>query len=255
MYNADISINILAALMTALGLIFGSFANVVIYRLPRKESIVFPPSKCPACSHPIKPYDNIPLFSFILLRGSCRNCGSRIPTIYPIVELLAALLAAGLFLKFGLSVEFAGLLVFGFLLLIVSAIDIHKQLIPNTMVFILSAVGIVFAMVSGSFLASMAWALGLFLLMLAVALVKPGSMGMGDVKLTFAIGMFLGHLGTVALFSAFLFGSVISGVLIVFFGKSRKDRVPFAPFMAAGSMAAIFFGQEVIRWYLGFFPG
>lgn len=236
------------------GLIFGSFANVVIYRLPRSESIAFPPSRCPACGNKIQPYDNIPLFSYLVLRGRCRECDGKIPLTYPAVELATAILFTGMYLRFGLDTQLLAFLLLGFLLVVISVVDIQRQIIPNTLTLLLVFAGLTAALVNGTFASSMLWASGAFLLFLGLALLKPGAIGMGDVKLSFALGLFFKELVVVAMFMAFLSGSVASILLILFFRKDRKSRVSFAPFIAIGSITAIFAGEKIINWYLGFFP-
>lgn len=245
---------ILPSLIFIVGLIFGSFANVLIYRLPRRESVVFPPSKCTACGERIKPYDNIPVLSYLFLRGRCRSCGDRISPVYPTVELLSAVIFTTLFIKFGPTNELLIFIILAFILLVISVIDIERRIIPNTLTLFLAAVGALAAAFNGSLTTGMAWAFGIFVFFLALALAKPGAIGMGDVKLSFAVGLFLNQLAVIAMFFAFLFGSVISVVLMLVFNKTRKDQIPFAPFMAAGSMLALLYGQPVIDWYLALLP-
>lgn len=245
---------ILPALVFLTGLIFGSFANVLIHRIPRGESVIFPPSKCASCGQAIKPYDNIPVLSYILLRGKCRICGAVISPVYPLVELSSAILFIALFFKFGLTNELLSFIILALTLLVISAIDIERRIIPNVLTLFLAAVGALTAMFNGSITTGIAWALGIFVFFLILALAKPGAIGMGDVKLSFVIGLFLNQLAVIAMFFAFLLGSLISVVLMLVFNKTRKDRVPFAPFIAAGSMLAVFYGQPVIDWYLTWFP-
>lgn len=245
---------ILPALVFLTGLIFGSFANVLIYRIPRGESVAFPPSKCTACGERIRPYDNIPVLSYVLLRGKCRNCASRISPVYPVVELSSAILFTGMFYKFGFTDELLSFIILAFTLLVISVIDIERRIIPNVLTLFLAAVGALAAMFNGSLTTGIAWAVGIFVFFMALALVKPGSIGMGDVKLSFVVGLFLNQLAVIAMFFAFLLGSVISVILMLVFNKTRKDQVPFAPFIAAGSMLAVFYGQPVIDWYLTWFP-
>jgi leader peptidase (prepilin peptidase)/N-methyltransferase len=224
-----------------LGLLVGSFLNVVIYRVPRKESIVSPPSHCPGCDTPIKPYDNIPVLSWLVLRGKCRNCGARISIRYPLIELLNGVLWVAVALEYHDSWVLPAFLVLTAGLVALSAIDLELKILPTVIIYFLN--GATFALLALAFF---------FLLVL----VYPRGMGMGDVRLAFLLGLNLGWLGwkyTVGgLFFGFLYGAIVGiGVMIAQGAKQgRKTAVPFGPFMAAGTLTFILFGSQIIDWYL-----
>lgn len=235
------------------GAIFGSFLNVVVYRLPRRESLVRPASRCPSCATPIKPYDNIPLLSWILLRGRCRNCSVRIPWRYPLVEALTALLCVAAVLAGGSSATVALDVVFILLLVPIALIDLEHRIVPNR----LTALGALLAIALGvaldphgesARLIAGAVAGGALLL---VALAYPRGMGMGDVKLAATMGLFLGSSVAPAMLIALLAGSLYGVLLATREGAraARKSAVPFGPFLAFGSLVAIFAGQPIVDWY------
>lgn len=246
-----------------IGAMVGSFLNVVIYRVPRGESIVLPASHCPACDAPIKPYDNIPVISYLMLRGKCRSCGVRISWRYPAVELLMGLLWALAASRFGLSVSLPAALYFISVLVAITFIDIDHQIIPNKIVFPSIAVGLVLLAFQGmgplfagslvkGILPLATGATGFLIgggLLLLVALAYPNGMGGGDVKLAAFMGVILNFYVLIALFGAFLLGA-IGGVLLIASGlKSRKDHVPFGPFLAVGGVIALFWGPELWHMY------
>jgi leader peptidase (prepilin peptidase)/N-methyltransferase len=243
------------------GLLIGSFLNVVIWRVPRHESIVAPPSHCPGCDAEIAPYDNIPVISWLVLRGRCRHCGVRISIRYPLVELVCAGLWVTMGLRFGWSWELPAYLVLVSALLALSLIDFDTFLLPDRIVSPLSASMVVlFALPaivddSGSdFVRALLGGLAAFAFFLTVHLIAPRGMGFGDVKLSFSLGVALGWLswGTVflGLFLGFLLGAVIGVALIATRVRSRRDHVPFGPFLAAGTVLAIAFGQPLLDLYL-----
>ncbi len=239
------------------GALVGSFLNVVGYRLPRKESLVSPGSRCPSCGTPVRPYDNIPVLSWLLLRGRCRSCGTRISARYPIVELATALLCAAVVLDKGADEDALLGLAFVILLVPITIIDLDHRLIPN----VLTAIGAVAALVlvlatdSGAIgeHALSALAGGGFFLIAAIA--YPAGMGMGDVKLAAVMGLFLGREVGAALLIALLAGSVIGLAIIAYKGskEGRKTAIPFGPFLALGGIAALFAGDDIVDWYLGRF--
>jgi leader peptidase (prepilin peptidase)/N-methyltransferase len=243
------------------GLLIGSFLNVVIWRVPRHESIVAPPSHCPGCDAEIAPYDNIPVISWILLRGRCRHCGVRISIRYPLVELACAGLWVTMGLRFGWSWELPAYLVLVSALLALSLIDFDSFLLPDRIVYPLSASMVVlFALPaivddSGSdYVRALLGGLAAFAFFLTVHLIAPRGMGFGDVKLSFSLGVALGWIswGSVflGLFLGFLLGAVIGVALIATRVRSRRDHVPFGPFLAAGTVLAIAFGQPLLDLYL-----
>ena len=241
----------LAAVAFAPGLALGSFLNVVAARVPLRRSIVRPPSACMSCAQEIRWYDNLPLVSYALLRGRCRHCGARIPLLYPFVELLTALLIAGCVLVFGLSAEAAVGAFFCAVLVAVSAIDLEHRIIPNRIV--LPATVVVLAANTARDLTP-EWILaGLAAsgLLFVAALIYPAGMGMGDVKLALLMGVALGKPVAVALMLGMLAALVPGIFLLARHGtKARKMGIPFGPFLALGSVVALFWGHDVLDAYL-----
>ena len=240
-----------AALSFAPGLALGSFLNVVAARVPLRRSIVAPASACMECERPIAWYDNLPLVSYLVLRGRCRHCAARIPLRYPAVELTTAALLAGCVVAFGITVEAALAAFFCAVLVTVSAIDLEHRIIPNRIV--LPAAGIV--LVAQTLLhPSAEWALaalGASGFLLLAALAYPAGMGMGDVKLALLMGAMLGRTVGVALMLGMIFALVPSVVLLARHGKAaRKMGIPFGPFLAAGSVVALFAGERLLDVYL-----
>jgi leader peptidase (prepilin peptidase)/N-methyltransferase len=240
----------LAAVAFAPGLALGSFLNVVAARVPLRRSIVRPPSACMSCGREISWYDNVPLLSYILLRGRCRHCQARIPFVYPAVELVTGVLIAGCVLAFGLTVEAAVAALFCAVLVAVSAIDLEHRIIPNRIV--LPATMVVLAANTARDL-SPEWALAALAasgFLFAAALAYPGGMGMGDVKLALLMGAALGRTVPVALMAGMLAAMVPSVVLLVRHGsKARKMGIPFGPFLAIGSVVALFWGHDILHAY------
>lgn len=248
----------IVAAVGVFGALIGSFLNVCIHRLPLGESIVRPASRCPGCRTPIRPFDNVPILSYLWLRGRCRKCAQRIPVRYPAVEALNALGYVLLIYRFGLTPEAAVYGAFYSSLLVVTFIDWDHQIIPNRITFPGIAIGLLSAatVLSGSFAdAVLGVALGGGLLW-AVAVgaewvLKKEAMGFGDVKLLAMIGAFLGWKAVlVTLFVGALAGSVIGLALLGLRLKQRGEPIPFGPFLALGALAALFAGPELIAWYL-----
>jgi leader peptidase (prepilin peptidase) / N-methyltransferase len=241
----------LAAFALAPGLAVGSFLNVVAARVPLRRSIVSPPSACMSCGERIAWYDNLPLASYAALRGRCRRCGTRIPFLYPAVELVTALLVAGCALAFGLSARFAIGAAFCAVLVALSAIDLEHRIIPNRIVVPAAAV----ALVAQTLLEPRPeWglaALGASGFLFAAALAYPAGMGMGDVKLALLMGAVLGRNVSVALMVGMLAGMVPGLYLLARHGKAgRKMGIPFGPFLAFGSVVALFWGDALLHAYL-----
>lgn len=240
------------------GAVIGSFLNVCIFRLPAKMSIVKPSSQCPQCHHPIRWYDNIPLVSFIFLQGVCRYCNKAISWRYPLVELITAVLALLLFIKFGLSLKFLVFFIFIAVLVVITFIDLDHQIIPD----ILTLPGIPIFFVAAVFLAEVHWLdalLGLLigggiLFLIAVVyelITKREGMGGGDIKLLAMIGGFLGwkSLLFILMASSFL-GAVVGISLMITKGKDMKYAVPFGPFLSLAGVAYIFFGDAFITIFI-----
>jgi leader peptidase (prepilin peptidase)/N-methyltransferase len=240
-----------------LGAIVGSFLNVVTYRLPRHESLVSPASHCPNCGTPVKPYDNIPILSWLLLRGRCRSCGEAISPRYPLVEALTAALCVGAVLVHQTATGIA--LSIALILIVVPAalIDLEHRIIPNR----LTMLGAIVAIVLGTALDPAGEperliagiAAGGFLLLAALA--YPGGMGMGDVKLAGVMGLFLGLAVAPAILIALLAGVLYGALVIAREGAraGRKTAVPFGPFLALGAIVAIYAGQPLIDLYTNHF--
>lgn len=240
-----------------LGAIIGSFLNVVTYRLPRRESLVTPASHCPNCGTPVKPYDNIPILSWLLLRGHCRSCAEPISPRYPFVEGLTAALCVGAVLVHHSAGAIA--LSIALILIVVPAamIDLEHRIIPNK----LTALGAVLALLIGLTLDPSgepgrliaAGAAGGFLLLAALA--YPGGMGMGDVKLAGVMGLFLGAAVAPAILIALLTGVLVGAVIIARKGaqEGRKTAVPFGPFLAFGALFAVFLGHQLVDVYVKHF--
>ncbi len=243
-----------AILAAVLGAVAGSFANVAIYRLPRQESLVTPRSRCPHCGHIIRARDNIPVLSFFLLRGRCRDCGGPISWRYPLVEALTALLFLATWLVFGRSLEAVRAALLSLIMVIIIFVDLDHRIIPNAITYPGVAVGLLLAFAggTGALLNSVAAGAGAGLFFLIVAVVSRGGMGGGDIKLAAVMGALLGWPVIVpALFISFFLGGVVGIALLVTGRRRRKDPVPFGPFLAAGGLAGLFWGQVLIRWYLG----
>ena len=255
-------IGFLAAICGLLGLAIGSFLNVVIHRVPSKESVVHPRSRCPECATPIAPRDNVPVVSWVALRARCRHCGARISVRYPLVELGTGALFAAVALRLGFDWALPGFLVFSAVLVAVAVIDLQHYIVPNRIVFPTLAVSVpllaIAAAIEGEWGDFERALLGLVIGgggLLVVNLVYPRGMGMGDVKLALVLGLYLGWLGldhvALGLFLGFLLGAVIGVLLIVLRLRTRKQHVPFAPFLAAGAVIAVLVGEPILRWYLG----
>jgi leader peptidase (prepilin peptidase)/N-methyltransferase len=241
-----------------LGLVLGSFFNVCIYRLPREESIVWPGSHCPHCRHPLSLLDNLPLVSFLLLKGSCRYCQTPISYQYPLVEGLTGLATVLIGWKFGLSWAFLQALILVCALLVVSFIDLSHQIIPDWISFPGMGIGLLFSWMLGSpgLWSSLIGLLtgGGVLWLLAVGyqlLAKKEGMGGGDIKLLAMIGAFLGWPGVLVtlLLGSFL-GTLAGLVLILIWKKNRTYAVPFGPFLSLGAIIHLFFGPLLLNWYL-----
>jgi leader peptidase (prepilin peptidase) / N-methyltransferase len=240
-----------AALALAPGLALGSFLNVVAARVPLRRSIVSPGSACMSCGNELAWRDNVPLLSYLVLRGRCRFCGAGISARYPAVELTAALLVAGCVWKFGLHAEALVAAAFCLALVTVSATDLEHHLIPNRIV--LPAAAIVLA-AQTAVKPSPEWAiaaLGASGFLLLAALAYPAGMGMGDVKLALLLGAMLGRTVPIAIMVGMVAALVPSAVLLARHGaKARKMGVPLGPFLALGAVVALFAGHPLLHLYL-----
>jgi leader peptidase (prepilin peptidase) / N-methyltransferase len=240
-----------------LGAVFGSFLNVVVHRLPRHESLISPASHCPSCGAPVRAYDNIPVLSFLLLRGHCRFCSASISVRYPLVEALTAALCVGAVLAHRSAAGIALSVVLILLVVPAALIDLEHRIIPNK----ITALGAVLALVIGLALDPAGEperliagaAAGGFLLLAALA--YPGGMGMGDVKLAAVMGLFLGRAVAPAILIALLAGVLVGAVVIARKGtrEGRKTAVPFGPFLALGALVAVYVGQSIVEAYVNHF--
>ncbi|MBM4135535.1 MAG: prepilin peptidase [Nitrospira sp.] len=244
------------------GSIVGSFLNVCIYRIPRNLSIIIPSSRCPSCDSPIKPWDNIPVVSYIFLGGRCRFCKARISFRYPLVEFLNALSYVAVLWRFGFGWHTIVYCVFCSALIVITFIDLDFQIIPDW----ITLSGIPIGLLTGSFLlpdpfirysllgykSSIIGFLvggGLFY---AVAVLSRGGMGGGDIKMMAMVGAVLGWKAVLmTTFLGSLIGSIVGIFLMVLKGKGRKTKIPFGPFLALGSLITLFYGQELLSLYLG----
>jgi leader peptidase (prepilin peptidase)/N-methyltransferase len=244
-----------------LGLLLGSFANVVIARVPDGGSVVRPGSACPECDAPIAPLDNVPVLSWLWLRGRCRDCGAAISVQYPLVEVTCTVVFAAIGWRIGLDWALPAFLLFGWLLVVLAVIDLQTRRIPNRLTYPLTPVLLVLlvaaALLEGTPGAAVRAVLGgviAFGLLLALALINPRGMGMGDVKLAGFIGLGLGYLGWghlwVGLFLGFFGGGVIAALLLALRLRTRKDHIPFGPWLAMGAIVALLAGRPVIDTYL-----
>lgn len=238
------------------GLVFGSFFNVVGLRIPAKESIVNPPSHCTSCGNRLNALDLIPVFSYIFLRGKCRNCGEKISPIYMIMELLTGLLFVLAYWKIGFDVELFVALLFISLLVIISVSDIAYMLIPDKVLLFFLPFLIIGRVLStlDPWWDSILGAVVGFGILYIIAIISKGGMGGGDIKLFFLIGLVLGTMNTLlTLFIASLIGMVVGILIIIKRGQGRKTPVKFGPFIAIGALSAYFYGDLIFDWYIGLF--
>jgi leader peptidase (prepilin peptidase)/N-methyltransferase len=246
-----------AVLAAILGAIFGSFLNVVAYRLPRGESLLHPGSRCPQCETPIKPYDNVPVLGWLLLRGRCRACGAKVSWRYPVVEAVTGLLCAAVVVRYGADRDVWLPLVFVVLLVPVTLIDLDFHIIPNTLMLIGAVAGLalVLAFDSADLVEHLIAAVAAGAFFLVAALAYPAGMGMGDVKLAGVMGLFLGRAVAPAIFSALVAGTLVGAVIIARLGaaEGRKKGIPFGPWLALGSLVGVFAGDAMVDWYLDTF--
>jgi leader peptidase (prepilin peptidase)/N-methyltransferase len=243
-----------AVIAAVMGVIFGSFLNVVAYRLPRGESLARPRSRCPRCETSIKPYDNVPVLSWLALRGRCRTCRAPIPVRYPLVEAGTGLLCALVVIAKGADEQALPGLALALLLVPVTLIDLDHRIIPNSLMLLGAVVAPALVLLVAPDhivehrIAAVA-AGGFFLL---TVLVYPRGMGMGDVKLAAVLGLFLGRAVAPALFVALVSGTLVGALIMARKGvhEGRKTAVPFGPFLALGGVVALFAGDALVDWYL-----
>ena len=264
--------------MFVLGLVIGSFLNVCILRIPREESIALPGSRCPACQASIKPYDNIPVVSWLALRGRCRNCKASISALYPAVELLSGTLFVVCYLVFGPSLEAAKWAIFSALLIVLTITDVRERILPDKVNFTGLGVGLALSLLTRPFDGTALWfanrlfdfppprpvlsctdaVLGALAGSGLLWFVSEGyfhlrgreGMGLGDVKMMAMAGTFLGLKRTLlTILAGSLLGSVIGLLLIALVGKGRDYELPFGTFLGAGALLVVFFGTPALDWY------
>jgi leader peptidase (prepilin peptidase)/N-methyltransferase len=250
------------AVFLPFGLVFGSFLTVVVHRIPAGESVLRPRSRCPACGTPLRNVDNIPLLSWVLLGGRCHACRARISPIYPLTELATGALFAAVALRYPDWWVAALLAPFLGILLVLSVIDVRTKTLPNKIVYpslLVVAVYLVVARLAGGGVDLADAALGFVAYgggLLVIALISPGGMGMGDVKLAALIGLTLGALGLRSVAVAAGLGILLGGVgaiVALLLGRDRKHALPFGPFLAAGAAVAALVGSQIADLYLGLF--
>lgn len=250
------------AFITCLGLVIGSFLNVVIWRVPRGESVVSPPSHCPGCDRPIRPRDNIPVVSWLLLRGRCRDCHTRISARYPAVEALTGAMFGLMAWHLGVSWELPAYLYLTAVSIALAFIDLDTKRLPNVLTLpsypITAALLLLPAVLDdrwADYGRAMLGALALFAFYFLLALIYPAGMGMGDVKLAGVLGMGLAWFGWGTLvaggFLAFLLGGVVGIVLMLTRRAGRRTAIPFGPFMVAGALLGVLVGPAFADWYVG----
>lgn len=242
-----------------LGSAVGSFLNVVIYRLPRRESIVFPPSHCPSCGHNLSSKDLIPILSYVLLKGRCRYCGSKISPRYLLVELISSSYFALIFYFFDFSFITFKLLIFFSLLLPVFFIDLEHMIIPDVISIPGTIAGLTLSLFNGDLKQSVLGSVfygGILLLIYLSALIilKEEGMGQGDIKLGFMLGSFLGFkLSILSLFLSYFIGGLFSIALMGIKRRDLKSAIPFGPFLILGSFTSLFLGDTILRFYFSLF--
>ena len=240
------------------GSLIGSFLNVVIYRLPKGESIVFPPSHCSECNTPLKPYELVPIVSYLVLKGKCRTCGVKISAQYPVIEGITGIIFLFTYRQFGFSLEFFQYVIVLSLLVAIFLIDYRHYIIPdslNLIIFLTALVFFITGMVQGVYdLSDLLFRVygfivgGGFFFLIAVV---TGAMGGGDIKIMAALGFLFGFTPTILLtFLSFVLGGILSAMLLVLKIKKRKDHIPFGPFICISALITIFWGEQMLQWYM-----
>jgi len=248
----------LTVVIIIIGTLIGSFLNVCISRIPRKESIIYPPSHCISCGAKLKPFDLIPIFSYIHNKGRCKYCGQKISLQYPVIEILTGIVFLLSFFSFGLSVELAFYTILFCILIVISGIDYSHQIIPDSLVVLSFIIGITFKLTGHLFLGQ-AFSffnslLGMVIgggFLLLIAVISNGGMGGGDIKLMAALGYWVGWKYTIlSLLLSFILGGILSLVLLLLKIKSRGEMIPFGPFLALGFFVTALYGESIITWYI-----
>ena len=251
---------VLALACGLIGLAVGSFLNVVIARVPERQSVVRPRSRCPRCDAPLSSRDNVPVVSWLLLRGRCRSCRGDISLRYPVVEVSTAALFVAAAVRLGPDPALPAFLVVFAALLAISAVDLERFIVPNRILypalFLAAPLLVVAAALDRDWSSLLGAALGgalAWALLFAIHMASPRGMGFGDVRLAGLVGMLLGWLGIghvlLALFLGFLSAAVVGVGLVALRLRTRKDKVPFGPFLALGAVLAVLFGSPILSWY------
>jgi leader peptidase (prepilin peptidase)/N-methyltransferase len=235
------------------GLTIGSFC---IFRIPREESISFPPSHCTNCGTRIKPYDLFPVVSYVLLKGKCRKCGEKISIRYPLIELSTGIIFFFIYLKVGFTIELIKFALLSCFLIVIGMIDYDTTDVYSLTTWSGIATGAIFltiAFVSGNTYLTYIFGALLGGGVIALIILTTHGMGWGDFEISLLSGLFLGFkLSIIMLFSSFVLGGIIGVILVLTKKKSRKDYIPFGPAIVMGTFLAIFFGQQIINWYFNF---
>lgn len=238
-----------------IGLCIGSFLNVCIYRIPREESISFPPSHCTKCSHKLQWYELIPVFSYIFLKGKCKNCKEKISIQYPLIELSNAILYVLVFLKYQYSLDTIKFMVLVSFLIVIGVIDLKTKFVYNSTMILMGIVAVIFLITDYAKLKSfpmdniLGGILGLVIIGLIVFITR--GMGEGDIEIAAISGLFLGLKGEVfMLFFAVILGGIVGAIILIVKRKSGKTEMPFGPFLATAAIIAIFYGNFIINEYL-----
>lgn len=240
------------------GLIIGSFLNVCIYRIPKGESIVYPPSHCGSCNNLIKPYDLIPVISYIFLRGKCRYCESNISIRHPIIEIITALLFLVIYNFYGVSFYFVKNITFICFILLIGVIDLDTTNVYSKTTIPFAALSIIFILIEKLYLkysiSGYIYGALLSLIVIGSIIFITKSMGSGDLDICLIVGLFLGvELTAITLMFSFIFGAFIGIILILFKKKDKQDYIPFAPYIAMASIFSILFGEKIFLWYITLF--
>jgi len=257
MYKQDIltkELHIMGIILFILGTLIGSFLNVCIYRIPKEQSIAFPPSHCMSCDNKIKWYDLIPILSYIFLKGKCRHCKEKISIRYPIIELITGAVFASLYIEYGIGFNFGKYALFSCFLIVIGMIDFDttdvylKTTLPGIICgIILMIVGLTLGLGVSTYIFGALLGGGL----ISLIILLTGGMGWGDAEICLLCGIFLGlKLTAVMLFIAFVLGGLIGVLLIVTKKKSRKDYIPFGPYIAIAAIGVMYFGEKLANWYI-----
>ena len=243
------------------GLLIGSFLNVCIYRIPRRENIAFPPSHCPSCHANLKWYNLIPVLSYVAQRGKCGNCKEKISLQYPVIELLNAVLYLLIYIKFGFTLDFFFYAIIFSILIIITLIDLKEMIIPDLLIVCIIGMTVIYKSVqyiiyhqSPQLLDSISGLALSAILFIIIILVSRGGMGTGDVTLIGSLGFILGTQKVfLTIFLSFILGATISIFLLIMKIKGTKDPIPFGPFIILGFFIVVFWGEQLIYWYVNTF--